>query len=116
MEDEVQAEQSAAKIHELLKAAVKLLGQPLAEAELEKDKKTPDEHRGKTLHGLAFQEFQAQQRGQGQGKGEQFRHGQEPEGGGQPREAREKRFAKLVLKPRWHSFHQFSKAGKTPDA
>ena len=113
---ELQRQQGAAEIHELLKRAVELLGQPLPEAELQEDEKAPDQSERKKLPWPTLQKIHSQQRQEREREGRQLREGQQPEGNGQAGEAGEECLAKLGFKPGGFSIDQFPEARKTPDA
>jgi hypothetical protein len=101
-------EQSAGEIHELLKRAIELFGQPLAETKLHEHQEAPGQHRRKKFRQFAFQKFTAHRCQHSKRERQKFRRRQQPEGRVQSWETGEKRFAEFAIEPRRDSIRQLA--------
>jgi len=82
---------------------------------LREDKQTPDEHPLKQAGGSAAEKFSGKERGGSEREGEEFRDGENPEGGGKARKLRQESSAEFVREPGRDASNQFTQAGKSPD-
>ena len=115
-EEGVQGDESSAEIHELLKRAGEIFGEPQAKAELKEHKQAPhNRQREKARRVPGLEELDPCESGGGQSEGEHFGEGEYPEGDRHSGEPGKKGCPKLIVKPGRHAGEQLADAGEAPD-